>query len=174
MPAIRVLLLLACCGLAACATPRQPQGLEMPAPHEARAASLLAGYLLGRGWTVTLEEPTVVRAERGSERVQLEPLLDAGGLDRIILWRSWPAATGAAPAALEAFALELNATLNVGQFQAGPGELRLQSSLAFLDALEPQLLDAFLEFTARVRLAVEQVQGGRELLAPVEDAPASR
>lgn len=171
---MRVLLLLACVGLAACATPRPPQGLEMGGLQEARAANLLAGYLLGQGWAVTLEDETLVRAERGAERLQLEPLLDAGGLDRIIVWRSWPAAPGADPALLSTFALELNATLNVGQFQAGPDALYLQSSLVFLDVVEPQLLDAFLEFTARVRLAVERVEGERMLLAPVEAGPASR
>lgn len=174
MPAFRLLLFLACCGLAACAAPRAPQGLAMPAPHEAQAANLLAGYLLGRGWQVKVTDETLVTAERGAERLQLEPLLDPTGLDRVMVWRSWPAAPGADPAALEAFALELNQALNVGQFQAGPGNLRLLSSLAFLDALDPLLLEAFLEFTAQVRLAVEQVEGERNLLAPVEGAGPSR
>ena len=146
----------------------------MPAPHEARAASLLAGYLLGRGWTVALAEDTVVVAARGPERLELQPLLDAGSLDRIIVWRSWPAAPGADPAALEALSLELNATLNVGQFQAADGELRFQSALPFLETLEPRLLDAYLEHTAQVRLAVLQVQGDRQLLAAVEGDPAPR
>jgi hypothetical protein len=174
MPSLRVLLLFPCLGLAACAATPAPQGLAMPAPHEARAASLLAGYLLGRGWTVTLAEDRVVVAARGAERLELEPLLDATGLDRIIVWRSWPAVPGADPAALEALALELNATLNVGQFQAAAGELRFQSALPFLDALEPRLLDAYLEHTARVRLAVLRVQGERQLLAPVEGDPSGR
>jgi hypothetical protein len=174
MPPVRSLLLLACLGLTACAASRAPQGLVMPAPHEARAASLLAGYLLGRGWTVALAEDAVVVAARGPERIELQPLLDAAGLDRIIVWRSWPAAPGATPAMLEALALELNATLNVGLFQAAAGELRFQSSLPFLDALEPRLLDAYLEHTAQVRLAVLRVQGERQLLAPVEGDPAAR
>ncbi|NGP52602.1 hypothetical protein [Thioalkalivibrio sp. XN8] len=174
MPAFRVLLLLACCGLAACAAPRAPQGLVMPAPQEAQAANLLAGYLLGRGWQVHVTDETLVTAERGPERLQLEPLLDPAGLDRVMVWRSWPAAPGADAAALEDFALELNQVLNVGQFQAGSGDLRLLSSLAFLDALDPQLLEAFLEFTAQVRLAVEQVEGERNLLAPVEGGGSSR
>ena len=172
MPPLRVLLLLPCLGLAACAATPAPQGLAMPAPHEARAASLLAGYLLGRGWTVALAEDTVVVAARGAERLELEPLLDATGLDRIIVWRSWPAMPGADPAALEALALELNATLNVGQFQATAGKLRFQSALPFLAELEPRLLDAYLEHTARVRLAVLRVQGERQLLAPVEGDPS--
>jgi hypothetical protein len=174
MPLLRVLLLASCLGLAACAATPGPQGLAMPAPHEARAASLLAGYLLGRGWTVALAEERTVVAARGAERLELEPLLDAEGLDRIIVWRSWPAMPGADPAALEALALELNASLNVGQFQAMAGELRFQSSLPFLEALEPRLLDAYLEHTARVRLAVLRVQGERQLLAPVEGDPAGR
>ncbi|NHA13866.1 hypothetical protein [Thioalkalivibrio sp. XN279] len=174
MPLVRVLLLVSCLGLAACAATPAPQGLAMPAPHEARAASLLAGYLLGRGWTVALAEDRVVVAARGPERLELEPLLDATGLDRIIVWRSWPAVPGADPAALEALALELNANLNVGQFQAGAGELRFQSSLPFLDALEPRLLDAYLEHTGRVRLAVLRVQGERQLLVPVEGDSSGR
>jgi hypothetical protein len=173
MPPLRLFLVIACLGLAACAAPRGPAGLAMPAPDEARAASLLAGYLLGRGWTVSVDG-TLVAAQRGSERLQLEPLLDPAGLDRLIVWRSWPAAPGIDPAELEAFALELNATLNVGQFQAGATELRFQSSLPFLESLEPRLLDAYLEHTAEVRLAVLRVQGDRALLAPVEDPPASR
>jgi hypothetical protein len=55
-----------------------------------------------------------------------------------------------------------------------PAGLVLQSSLPFLDALEPRLLDAFLAYTAEVRLAVLQVQGERRILAPVEGAGASR
>ncbi len=73
-----------------------------------------------------------------------------------------------------ALALELNATLNVGQFQAADGELRFQSALPFLEALEPRLLDAYLEHTAQVRLAVLRVQGDRQLLAAVEGDPAPR
>ena len=168
-----MVLLLACLGLSACVAPRGPQGLAMPAPDEARAASLLAGYLLGRGWTVALDG-TLVEAQRGAERLQLEPLLDAYGLDRLIVWRSWPAAPGADPAALQAFALELNATLNVGWFEAAATELRFQSSLPFLESLDPRLLDAYLDYTATVRLAVLRVQGERLLLAAVEDPPASR
>lgn len=174
MPLLRVLLPVACLGLAACAAAPAPPGLAMPAPHEARAASLLAGYLLGHGWTVALAEDTVVVAARGPERLELQPLLDAAGLDRVIVWRSWPAVPGADPAMLAELALELNATLNVGQFQAAAGELRFQSALPFLDALEPRLLDAYLEHTARVRLAVLRVQGDRQLLAPVEGDPSAR
>jgi hypothetical protein len=174
MPLFRVLLPLACLGLAACAATPAPQGLAMPAPHEARAASLLAGFLLGRGWTVALADETIVVAARGPERLELQPLLDVDGLDRIIVWRAWPAAPHADPAALAALALELNATLNVGQFQAAADELRFQSSLPFLEALEPRLLDAYLEHTAAVRLAVLRVQGERQLLAPVEGDPVAR
>lgn len=174
MSAFRACLLLACCALAACATPRAPAGLAMPGAQEAPAAALLAAYLVGRGWTVNVSDDTLVVAQRGGERVELEPLLDPAGLDRVMVWRSWPAAAGVGQAELEAFALELNATLNVGLFQAAPGELRGLFSLPFLDALEPQLLDAFLAFTGEVRLAVEQVQGERALLVPVEGAAPSR
>lgn len=146
----------------------------MPGAQEAPAATLLAAYLVGRGWAVEVSDGTLVTAQRGAERVQLEPLLDPAGLDRVMVWRSWPAAAGVEPAALEAFAVELDATLNVGQFQAAAGELRCLSSLAFLDVLQPELLDAFLEFTGQVRLAVDHVQGERRLLAPVEGAIPSR
>jgi len=171
----RVCLLLTMLLVAAtgCAVQRAPTGLAMPAPDEARAASVLAGYLLAQGWTVRLAD-ALVEASRGDERLQLEPQLDPLGLDRIVISRSWPRDPQADDAALRAFALELNETLNVGQFRAGPAGLVLQSSLPFLEVLEPRLLDAFLAYTAEVRLAVLQVQGERRILAPVEDAGASR
>jgi hypothetical protein len=172
----RVCLLLTVLLVAAtgCAAQRAPTGLAMPAPDEARAASLLAGYLLAQGWTVRLADEAVVEASRGAERLQLEPQLDPGALDRIVISRSWPRDPQADDATLRAFALELNDTLNVGQFRAEPAGLALQSSLPFLEVLEPRLLDAFLAYTAEVRLAVLQVQGERRILAPVEDAGASR
>lgn len=146
----------------------------MPAPDEARAASLLAGYLLARGWTVRLAGESQVEARRDGEQLALEPVLDAAGLDRVIVTRRWAVAAGAAPAALEALALELNERLNVGQFRAAPDALEFQASLAFLDTLEPRLLDAFLAYTAEVGLAVRRVEGDRGLLAPVESGPGSR
>lgn len=174
MSAFRACFLLACCALAACATPRAPAGLAMPGTQEGPAATLLAAYLVGRGWTVNVSDGTLVTAERGAEQVRLEPLLDPAGLDRLMVWRSWPAAAGVEQAELEAFALELNATLNVGQFEAVPGQILYLSSLPFLDVLQPELLDEFLAFTGQVRLALDQVQGERRLLAPVESAAPNR
>ena len=172
----RVCLLLTVLLVAAtgCAAPRAPAGLAMPAPDEARAASVLAGYLLAQGWTVRLAAESLVEATRGDERLQLEPQLDPLGLDRLVISRSWPRDPQADDAALRAFALELNEALNVGQFRAEPAGLVLQSSLPFLEALEPRLLDAFLAYTAEVRLAVLQVQGERRMIAPVEGVGASR
>jgi hypothetical protein len=169
-----LLLVLLCVAVGGCAAPRAPLGLEMSAPDEARAASLLGGYLLAQGWTVRLGEPALVEATRGDERLHVEPLLDARGLDRLLVSRLWPAAPAATPEALQAFALELNETLNVGQWRAGSGLLEFQSSLPFLDILAPELLDAFLAFTAEVRLAALRIQGERTLLAPVEDAGSTR
>lgn len=168
------LLLLTLVLFAGCASPRPPAGLAMPAPDEAGAASLLAGYLLAQGWTVRLADATRVEATRGEEQLRLEPLLDAAGLDRIVVSRSWPRAPQVSDEDLHAFALELNDTLNVGQFRAEPTRLTCQVSLPFLEALEPRLLDAFLAYTADVRLAVLQVQAGRRLLEPVEGDGDSR
>src|SRR5690606_15155126 len=109
------LLLLTLVLAAGCASPRPPAGLAMPAPDEAGAASLLAGYLLAQGWTVRLADAARVEASRGDEQLQLEPMLDAAGLDRIVVSRSWPRAPQASGEDLHAFALELNDTLNVGQ-----------------------------------------------------------
>jgi hypothetical protein len=159
---------------AACATPRAPAGLAMPAPDEAYAASLLASYLLAQGWTVRLADSTLVEAHRNEEILRLEPLLEPQGLDRILVSRVWPRDPGAEDESLHAFALELNDALNVGQFRAIPAGLVFQASLPFLEELEPRLLDAFLAHTAEVRLAVLQVQADRRLLAPVEDGAASR
>lgn len=162
--------------LAACATspPPAPAGLAMPAPHEARAASLLAGYLLARGWTVRLADETRVEATSGEQSLRLEPLLDATGIDRIVVTRTWQAVPQATEEALDAFALELNETLNVGHFRVTPAGLALQSSLYFLEVLEPALLGAHLDFTATVRFAVLRVQGERALLAPLEGESATR
>lgn len=172
MRCLRLVLLLSCAALAACATPRPPAGLSMPAPDEGHAASLLAAYLLAQGWTVRLAEPTLVEATRGAERLRVEPLLDAGGLDRVLVSRAWPAAPGADPEALSDLARELDELLNVGRFRAEPEALVLQAALPFLESLDPRLLDAFIAFTAEVRFAVLQVQGERHLLAPVEgDGP---
>lgn len=157
-----------------CAHQREPGGLAMPAPDEARAASLLGTYLLAKGWTVRLAEPTAVEASRQDESIRLEPLLDAAGLDRLIVSRTWPRDPAADDEDLRAFAAELNELLNVGQFRAEPAGLVLQGSLPFLGNLDAGLLDAFIAFTAEVRLAVSQVQGERPLLAPVEDGQGSR
>jgi len=157
-----------------CATQRPPAGLAMPAPDEARAASLLAGYLLAQGWTVRLADAALVEAAREGERLRLEPQLDPSGLDRIIVTRTWPRDPQADEAVLQSFALELNDALNVGQFRTDATGLVFQSSLPFLGELEPRLLDAFLAYSAAVRFAVLQVQGDRRLLAPVEDGETSR
>lgn len=157
-----------------CAGPRPSAGLEMPAPDEAHAASLLAGYLLGQGWSVQLADGTAVEAARGDETLRLEPQLDPRALDRIVLSRTWPRAEGTDDEALRDFALELNDALNVGLFRAAPAGLEFQSWLPFLEVLEPRLLDAYLDYTADVRLAVLRVQGDRRLLAPVEDDESSR
>jgi hypothetical protein len=62
----------------------------MPAPDEARAASLLAGYLLATGWTVRLADAGGWwRRAVATKLIRLEPVLDAAGLDRVIVSRSW-------------------------------------------------------------------------------------
>jgi hypothetical protein len=169
-----ILATLLLCAVTGCATPPAPAGLAMSAQDEAGAAGLLAGYLLARGWTVRLADAVTVEASRGDERLRLEPELDPVALDRIVVARTWPRDPRADDAALRAFALELNEALNVGQFRADGAGLVFQSSLPFLEELEPRLLEAFLAYTAEVRLAVLQVQGDRQLLAPVEAGVASR
>jgi hypothetical protein len=169
--ALLVVLLLVASG---CAAPRSGPMLAMTGQDEAGAAHLLAGYLLARGWTVRLADETLVEASRGEQQLRLEALLDPGGLDRVVVERRWIAAAAADLPSLEALAVELNDRLNVGQFRAEPGALALQASLPFIRDLEPRLLDAFIAFTADVRLAVLQVQGERELLATVEEDVASR
>ena len=173
---IRILPLALLSVFAGCVTPPPPApaGLSMPAPHEARAASLLAGYLLAQGWTVRLVDETRVEASSGGQSLRLEPLLDPVGVDRIVVTRTWPAALQVTSEALDAFALELNETLNVGHFRATAEGLALQSSLYFLEVLEPGLLQAYLDFTATVRLAALRVQGERALLLPLEGESASR
>lgn len=177
-----ILLMVMILAVAGCATPpRVPAGFSMPASDEIGAGATLAGFLLAQGWTVRLDESRV-EASMGHERLLLEPLLDAEGLDRIIVARTWPRADGVEDEALASFALELTEKLNVGQFFAAPAGLVLQASLPFLEELDPRLLNEFLAFTADVRIAVLQVQGEREFLAtvegsvesPVEDTRANR
>lgn len=158
----------------ACATPRPSATLEMPADDAAHAAQLLAGYLLAQGWTVNVSGEFVVAAQRGAERLWLRPLLDPYGMDRLVAWREWPAAAAVDEATLGQFAGELNAALNVGLFRAEPQGLVFQVSLHFIDALDPALLDAFVEHTGEVHGAVLRVQEARRLLRPVEDEQASR
>jgi hypothetical protein len=159
---------------AGCASVPPPAGLAMPAPDEAGAASRLGGYMMARGWTVQLAGDAAVDASRAGERLTLEPLLDPQGVDRILVTRHWLAAAEAGAEALEAFAGELNAELNVGLFAAGEDGLRLETSLYFLEVLDPRLFDAFLAFASDIELAVLQVQGERRLLALVEGGPAGR
>ncbi|MFU8894784.1 MAG: hypothetical protein ACNA8J_00205 [Gammaproteobacteria bacterium] len=174
MKGLRILALSMLLASGGCATSRAPDGLAMPADDEPRAASLLAGYLLAQGWTVRLADETLVEAQRNGEHLRLEPLLDPAGLDRIMLYRTWPRAVGVDDETLGAFARELNDALNVGQFRVAPAGLVFQASLPFLEQLEPRVFNAFLAHTADVRLAVVHVQGERTLLAPLEDPPASR
>lgn len=174
MGRIRILLISTLLLAAGCATQRPPAGLAMPAPDEAGAATLLAGYLLAQGWTVRLADEAAVEARRDAEQLFLEPLLDPHGLDRIVVSRTWPRAAQVDDEALARFADELNGALNVGLFRSAREGLVFQSSLPFLDAVDPQLLNAFLAFTAEVRLAVLQVAGERTLLAPVESEQSSR
>jgi hypothetical protein len=182
MNRLRVLAVCVLVGNSGCASPRgtvppgpaPPAGVLVMPTDEPGAAVLLAAYLLGRGWTVRLADATLVEARRGDEMVHLEPLLDPAGLDRLVISRTWPPAAPADDARLAHFALELNETLNVGQFRVESGGLVFQASLPFLDALEPRLLDAFLAYTGEVKEAVLRVQGGRALLAPVESGSASR
>jgi hypothetical protein len=172
----RATILLVVLAVAGCAAPPRapaPAGFAMPASDETGAGATLAGFLLAQGWTVRLEESRV-EATRAEERLLLEPLLDATGLDRIIVARTWPRAAAVDDEALASFARELTETLNVGQFFVAPAGLVLQTALPFLEELDPRLLNEFLAFTADVRLAVLQVQGERALLAPVEDPQANR
>jgi hypothetical protein len=78
--------------------------------------------------------------------------------------------------ALQAFALELNEALNVGQFRAADERPRPASRhCRFSSNLDPRLLDAFLDVYGRGAFRRNlQVQGERRLLAPVEGAAASR
>lgn len=177
MNVLRILALSVLLATAGCATPQAPHvpgGLAMPADDEPGAASLLAGYLLAQGWTVRLAGATLVEAQRDDEQLRLEPMLDPAGIDRIMLYRTWPRAAGVDDETLGAFARELDNALNVGQFRVAPAGLVFQASLPFLEQLDPHLFNAFLAYTADVRLAAVHVQGERMLLAPVEAPSASR
>lgn len=164
-----------CAALGGCATASRPApGLSMPGQDEAASAALLGSYLLARGWAVRIADPGVVEATRAGERVKLRLLLADAGLDRLVVGRVYPAGRGASPAALAGLAEALNESLNVGTFSVVDEGVLFESSLAFIDELDPVLLDAFLDFGADVRLAVARVDAGHEALAPVEGAAAGR
>jgi hypothetical protein len=170
--------ILAALSLAGCAAapraPEAPAGLEMAGADEQGAATLLAAYLVARGYTVRLAGTAVVEAESADgDAFSLQVLLDPEGLDRLVLSRVYPAKEGADPGAVSAFAAELNSMLNVGVFSAYPPGIRFDSPLPFLDTLDPNLLEAFIAFTARVALAVRRVEAGRDLLVEVEGAGGS-
>lgn len=166
---------LACAALGACAAaPRPVAGLSMPGQDERAAAGLLGSYLLARGWTVRIADTGVVEATRGAERAELRLLLADTGLDRLIAGHVYTASEGASPADLAGLARSLNETLNVGTFSVVEDGVLFESSLPFLDELDPLLLDAFLDYGADVRLAVTRVDERHRLLAPVEGPAAGR
>jgi len=173
---IPIVIVLACAALSGCVNvtpptppPRTPTLLQMPGTDDRQAASLLGAYLVARGYTVRLEGDAAVEATGADgSAFTLEVLLDPARLDRLVLSRSYPVKEGADPGVVAAFAAELNGALNVGVFSAYPPGILFQASLPFLDDLDPVLLDAFIQFTGEVELAVRQVEAGRGLLVEVE------
>jgi hypothetical protein len=174
-----VIALLACSGLLGCATspqePPAPSLLNMQGSDEAQAAALLGAYLVARGCTVRLAgEASVEASDREGAGFMIEVLLDPSGLDRLLVSRQYVVKEGVDPGRIGAFAAELNGLLNVGVFSAYPPGILYQSALPFVDAVDPVVLDAFIDFTRDVEIAVRQVEAGRGLLVEVEGATGSR
>lgn len=174
--ALAVLALSVVSGCAAVAPPEPaPAGLDLRGTDEGRAATVLASYLVARGYTVRLAGDASVEAtDAAGGTFLLEVLLDPAGLDRLVLGRRYAAREGADPAGIRALAGELNAALNVGVFSAYPPGILFQSHLPFVDVLDPGVLDAFVAFTRDVGLAVARVEAGRGLLVELEGPGTSR
>jgi hypothetical protein len=172
----RLLIILSAALLASCATVRPeasgPPGIALDG-DAAAARAVLGAWLLGEGWTVRFDHADGLEAERGGEAIVLTPLLDDAGLDRLLLTRRYALAGGGASGVAEDFADELNRRLNVGQFSVQDGSLALLADLPFVDRVEGEVLAAFIAFTGEVREAVDIVEDGRGLLAPVEGAPGA-
>ena len=173
------MMLLACSGLVGCATPppepTAPTLLEMRGSDETQAATLLGAYLVARGYTVRLAgEASVEASDPEGSSFMIEVLLDPSGLDRLLISRHYVVREGIDPGRIGAFAAELNGLLNVGVFSAYPPGILYESALPFVDTVDPLVLDAFIEFTRDVEIAVRRVEAGRGLLVEVESVTGSR
>ena len=153
--------------VAGCAAtpPAAPAGvLDLSGTSDEAAAGLLARFLLDQGYRVRLAGPLTVEAGTDSVSAVLSPVLQAGGLDRLLATRRFAAQPGVPEADLRTFAEELNASLNVGVFVAESGELLYQTHATFLDSITEAEIGAFLAWTGQVELAIARVEGDRSLL----------
>ena len=128
------------------------------------AAGPLARFLVDRGYRVRLAGPMTVEAGTDSVSAAFSPVLQDGGLDRLVATRRFAAQPGVSAPDLEAFAGELNASLNVGVFVADSGALLYQTHATFLDTITEAEIGAFLAWMGQVELAILRVEDGRDLL----------
>lgn len=156
--------------LAGCAT--APGGTPDPGPSapaasrilvldgtdDAVATESLASWLAENGFLVEYDR-IVLTVYRDGRQTRMSPVLEAGGLDRIIISRRYPVAPGTDAARLTALMLELNAALNVGVFAVDDGQLLFEGNLTFVDRLAFAEVDAYLRWLDTVEAAIRRVEG---------------
>lgn len=158
--------------LSACATapPEAPSGvLDLSGVSDEAAVPVLAEFLLARGYRVRLVDELTFEAGTDTVTARCSPVLQPAGLDRLVMTRRFPARPDVRPAQLEAFAAELNASLNVGVFVAETGTVLFQSHMTFMDFVSEAEIGAFLAWTGQVELAMSRVEAGRGLLVPTAE-----
>ena len=163
----RLAVLLPACAAVGCATAPSPapaDRLDLSGYSDEAAAGPLARFLLDRGYRVRLAGPMTVEAGTDSVSAVFSPVLQDGGLDRLVATRRFAAQPGVPAADLEMFAEELNASLNVGVFVADSGELIYQTHATFRDTLTEAEIGAFLAWMGQVEMAMARVEDGRDLL----------
>ncbi len=164
---LRLVVVLASAAAGACAaTPAAGpvDVLDLSGYSDEAAAGPLARFLLDQGYRVRLAGPMTVEAGTDTVSATFSPVLQDGGLDRLVATRRFPAQPGLSAADLGAFAEELNASLNVGVFVADAGDLLYQTHATFLDVISEAEVRAFLAWMGQVELAIGRVEDGRELL----------
>ena len=141
-----------------------PDALNLSGYSDEAAAGPLARFLLDRGYRVRIAGPMTVEAGTDSLSAVFSPVLQDGGLDRLVATRRFAAQPGVSAADLEAFAGQLNASLNGGVFVADSGELLYQTHATFLDTITEAEIGAFLAWMGQVEQAIVRVEDGRDLL----------
>ncbi len=153
--------------VAGCANPRVGgAGIELPGSDDDAAAAELTARLQAAGVPAEpASSPSSLFVYRAGRATLLSPVLQSGGLDRIIGARSYAPTAGRGEDDLRSLAAVLNAQLNVASFKVAGGALLMETNLTFLDRLAVEEVLAFLDWLDAIELAIRRVDAeGRVLL----------